>query len=192
MRRAVSVSSLAFVFLAGSAAAQAKPDFSGSWTSEPEATSPDRAAGAARGGGGAGGGAGATGDMGSGWGSTITIAQTADSLVVEYMFFTRGDMQPPLRFAYALDGSETANTVMMGRGMQVQRSKSAWDGERLVITTLHAFPGPEDGRPMTSEVKQILSLESPSSLVIAATRSGVLGGPPSATRTLYGRRPEGM
>ena len=134
--------------------AQAKPDFSGRWTSEPEAktTEPGSAPAAAR-----------AGDMGSGWGSNITVTQDASRLTVEYAFFARGDMQPPLKFVYALDGSETKNSVMMGRGIQVQNSKTAWDGDKLVITRRTRLTHPETGQPMTSEVKQTLSLESPTS-----------------------------
>jgi hypothetical protein len=123
--------------------------------------------------------------MGSGWGSNITITQDAGRLTVEYAFFARGDMQPPLKFVFALDGSETKNSVMMGRGIQTQTSKTAWDGDRLVITTAHSFENPSNGQPMTSEVKQTLSLESPASLIVETTRSGVLGGPPATVRTVY-------
>jgi arylsulfatase len=160
------------VFIAVSAFAQTRPDFSGRWTSEPEPTtaSPPRQAAA---------------DMGSGWSSNITVTQDATRLTVEYAFFARGDMQPPLKFVYGLDGSETKNSVMMGRGIQVQTSKTRWEGERLIITTVHTFEHPETGQPMTSEVKQVLSLESPASLIVETTRSGVLGGPPSTTRTIY-------
>jgi hypothetical protein len=184
---------LAFVLLAASVTAQTKPDVSGRWTSEPEPTTTapggSGQADAARGGagerGGGGRGAGRAGDMGSGWGSNITITQDASRLTVEYMFFTRGDMQPPLKFVYALDGSETKNSVMMGRGIQAQTSKTAWDGDKLVITTAHTFAHPETGQAMTTEVKQTLSLESPTSLIVETTRSGVLGGPPSTARTVY-------
>jgi hypothetical protein len=123
--------------------------------------------------------------MGSGWGSPITIAQDAGKLTVEYVFFARGDMQPPLKFTYALDGSESKNTVMMGQGMQLQRSTTTWEGEALVITTIHTFTDPASGTPATAEVKQKLSLETPTSLVVETTRAGVLGGPPSTTRTVY-------
>ena len=123
--------------------------------------------------------------MGSGWGSTITITQEAAKLTVEYAFFSRGDMQPPLRFVYALDGTETKNTVMMGRGMQVQASKTAWDGAKLVITTLHTLADPSSGKPVMTEVKQVLSLESPTSLVVETTRAGVMGGPATVTKTIY-------
>jgi hypothetical protein len=123
--------------------------------------------------------------MGSGWGSTITITQTATSLTVEYAFFSRGDLQPPLRFVYALDGSESKNTVMMGHGMQVQTGRTTWTGESLAIATSHPFTDPATGKPATVQVTQTLSLESPTSLVVETTRAGVLGGPPSTVRTVY-------
>ena len=170
---------------------QAKTDFSGRWTSEPEPSPAPPAAGAAGAGApargaGAGGGRGpARGDMGSGWGSTITVTQDAARLTVEYAFFGRGDMQPPLRFVYALDGSETKNSVMMGRGMQVQTSRTAWDGAKLKITTLHMLADPATGKPTTTEVVQTLSLDSPTSLVVETTRAGVLGGAPVTTKTAY-------
>ena len=164
--------------------------FAGRWTTDPDPAAAPAAAGggAARGqAGGQGGGqrGGGRGDMGSGWGSTITIAQDAAKLTVEYAFFSRGDMQPPLRFAYALDGTETKNTVMMGRGMQVQSSKAAWDGAKLVITTHHTLADPSSGKPVMTEVKQVLSLESPTSLVVETTRAGVMGGPATVTKTTY-------
>ena len=94
-------------------------------------------------------------------------------------------MQPPLKFVYALDGSETKNSVMMGRGMQVQTSHTAWDGAKLKITTLHMLADPATGKPMTAEVVQMLSLESPTSLVVETTRAGVLGGQATTTKTVY-------
>ena len=157
--------------------AQAKPDFSGRWTSEPEAKTTEPGSGqpsAAR-----------VGDMGSGWGTNPTITQTADRLTVEYMFFARGDMQPPLKFVYALDGTETKNSVMLGRGIQMQTSKTAWEGAKLIITTTHTFENPTNGEPMKSEVKQTLTLASPTSLIVETTRGGVLGGPSTTTRTIY-------
>ena len=186
------VSAAAVGLLAVHMTAQTRPDFSGRWTSEPAPTAAAPGgggqAGAARGGiGQRGGGRGGIGDMGSGWGSPITITQDASRLTVEYAFFARGDMQPPLRFVYALDGSETKNSVMMGRGIQVQVSKVSWQGDKLVITTIHSFENPANGQPMKMEVKQMLSLESATSLIVETTRSGVLGGPPSTTKTVYGK-----
>src|SRR5262245_5938898 len=111
MKRVTNALSIAMaVLLAVSVTAQTRPDFSGRWTSEPEPAAPPGAGGQR----GASGRSGErSGDMGSGWGSNITITQDASRLTVEYMFFTRGDMQPPLKFVFALDGSETKNSVMM-------------------------------------------------------------------------------
>jgi len=161
--------------------AQARTDFSGRWTTDPD---PAAAPAGARQGGPPAAGRG-RGDMGSGWGPTITISQGAGSLTVEYAFFARGDMQPPLKFIYALDGSSSKNSVMMGRGLQTQVSTTAWDGAKLVITTVHTFADPGTNKPVTTEVKQTLSLESPTSLVVETIRAGVLGGPATTSRTTY-------
>ena len=169
---------LALMMLGAVASAQARPDFSGRWTSDPDPTA--KAATEGRGGRGQ-----ARGDMGSGWGSTITITQDASRLTVEYAFFGRGDMQRPLRFEYTLDGSETKNSVMMGRGVQSQTSTAKWDGDTLVITTRHPFTDPATGKPATAEVMQALTLESPTALVVETTRAGVLGGATTKTRTVY-------
>ncbi len=155
---------LAIALLTTSAAAQPHPDFAGRWTSAPAQT---------------------TGSMGSGWGPTITVTQDANRLTVEYPFYTPYDMQPPLRFIYALDGSETKNQVTMGRGLQVQSARAEWKGQQLVITTTIPFTNPDDGRPMTSEVTRTLTLESPTSLVVETVFGGALGGPSTTTRTSY-------
>lgn len=159
------------------AQAQSRPDFSGRWTTDPDpaVTTPAPA----------GRGSAPRGDMGSGWGPAITIAQDSTQLTVESAAFTRYDLQPPLKFVYSLDGSETRNTVMMGRGDQTQSSRSAWDGQKLIITTVHTLPDLVSGKPVTAEVIQSLALESATSLVVEVTRSGVLGGPSSTTRTVY-------
>ena len=184
MKRNSAVLTIATIVLSAvCAAAQTRPDFSGRWTSEPEPTAPAPGGGGQRGTGGRSGER--PGDLGSGWGSNITTTQDAGRLTVEYMFFARGDMQPPLKFVYALDGTETKNSVMMGRGIQVQTSRTSWEGDKLVITTTHSFNNPSNDQPVKVEVKQTLALTSPTTLVVETTRSGVLGGPPSTTRTAY-------
>jgi len=189
MRRATTTTTIALALSAALVAglgAQA-PSFTGRWTSDPAPATgaPPGQPGAARGGAPGGAAAGGRGDMGSGWGSPITITQDPAKLTVEYAFFARGDMQPPLRFVYALDGSATTNTVMMGRGIQTQTSKAAWSGDRLTITTTHTFADPATGKPTPFEVKQTLWLESPTSLVVETTRAGVMGGAATTTRTVY-------
>src|SRR5687767_7961220 len=106
MRKTKTLALLAVLALGWphTAQAQTKPDFSGRWTTDaapaptPSAAQPAGAPATPP----RGGGPGRSGDMGSGWGPTITIVQDATRLTVEYAFFARGDMQPPLRFAYAL------------------------------------------------------------------------------------------
>jgi hypothetical protein len=170
------------VLLAASAAAAEPPDFSGKWRAVP----PERAAGVAM------GSAPPTlsepGTMGSGWATEITLAQSATALVVECEYFHPRDAQPPFRLTYALQGAESRNTVNLGRGPQLQVSTAAWRGASLVITTTHAFVNPSDGRALTSETRQTLSLETPDTLVIETFRSAVLGGKASTTRTIYGKR----
>ena len=145
------------------AAAPARPSFAGDWQRETADYT----------------------DEGSGWGDRITVTQDAARLVVQYAFFVRGDLQPPLRFVYPLDGTRTNNTIMMGRGLQTQESTASWDGDKLIISTLHAFT--LDGKPTTSEVQQTLSLESPERLIVETTRGGVAGGPATTNRTAYRR-----
>ena len=184
----LAMGTLATGLVTAGADAQARPDFSGRWTLDSAAvargaTVSDSAARAQR----AGGAYGARpdADMGSGWGRTITITQDQSRVTVEYEFFTRYDLQPPFRFTYALDGSETADTLNLGLGPQAQRSRTAWDGDTLVITTVQNYPHPDDGRPMPYEVKRRLTLTSPSSLLVQSVIGGVLGGPPTTTRTVY-------
>lgn len=98
---ALSMASIAF--------AQAKPDFSGTWTPEP-------AAGAAAGGG--GGGRGMAGPM--------TVKQTATELTIE-----RTTGRGPMTQTYKLDGSESK--IQMGQMSGTATAK--WDGNKLVITT---------------------------------------------------------
>jgi hypothetical protein len=97
-----------------------KPDFTGTWTLDADAS------GAAPGGGGGGGGRG-----GGGLGQGGTIKQTADTLTIERTF---GDNKVVSN--YKLDGTESKNT-MMGRGGQQMESVSTakWDGSKLVITS---------------------------------------------------------
>jgi hypothetical protein len=90
-----------------------------------------------------------------------------------------------LKFVYALDGSESKNTVMMGRGAEMRSSRATWHGAALNITTIYTLPDPTTGKPFTTEVKQRLTLASPTSLVVEVTRSGALGGAPTTAKAVY-------
>jgi len=171
---------LAFATGAAALPVQSRSDFSGRWTSAPEPATQPQGRGARGGGRG-----GRSGDMGSGWGDPITITQDANALVVEYVFFARGDLQPPLRYTYALDGSETTNTVTMGRGEQAEQSRTTWSRGALVITSTYTFVDPDTGQPVSGTLRRTMTLESPTTMIVEVTREGVLGGPPSTSRTVY-------
>jgi hypothetical protein len=178
LRALLTVISLTVV-LAAALAAQPPADFSGRWTLDAPAIAttpavPGTPAAAA-----------APGDLGSGWGSPMTIAQSAARLRVEYAAFSRYDLQPPLTFTYPLDGSEGRNAVMMGRGEQIESSRAHWNGQALVIVTTFQVADRGASKPFTVEVTRTLSLESPATLVVDATHAGVLGGPASTTRSVY-------
>ena len=164
--------------LAGISGAQERPDLSGEWTYSEDRASTVAATGDA---------SFRKGDMGSGWGPTIRITHRADSLIVTYVFFANYDLQPPLRFAYAMDGTETRNAIMIGHATAEQLSKVGWQGATLVITTLHRAPN-TDGRGASAEVRQALTLDSPTSLTIETTRVGALGGATTTTKTVYSKR----
>jgi hypothetical protein len=112
-----------------------KPDFSGTWTLDPEASGMPAGTGGGATGGGRGGGL---------LGQTGTIKQTPDTLSIDR---TMGDNK--VTSNYKLDGTESKNT-MMGRGGTPMESVSTakWDGPKLIITT----------KAGENETTQVLSL----------------------------------
>jgi hypothetical protein len=156
------------------ALAQTRPDFSGQWT-RVDSTTEQRSVAAV------GDAAFRVGTIGNGWGSPLTIRQEGAQLVVEYVHFATYDLQPRLRFVYALDGSESRNAIMIGHAESVLRSRASWRDSSLVITT--AYPGPTG----STDVRQVLTLESPSTLIVETTRSRAGGAAPVPTRTVYRR-----
>ena len=163
--------------LATGLSAQMKPNFSGAWSAPPPG--PPASSGGPR------------ASLGNGWGETFTIVQHSDTLTVERVLYRPRDYQPTLKFRYALDGSESRNTIMMGRGFQTQVATAAWQDDKLVLTMLYDLPAVEVAQSSSCEVMQTLSLLRPQqavgeiSLVIETTRCGALGGLPSTTRTVY-------
>ena len=143
----LSVATMAF--------AQAKPDFSGTWT-------PDQSA-APAGGGGCGQGGG--GGRGGGMMGPMTVKQTADTLTIQR---TMGENTQTT--TYKLDGTESENK-MMGRGGQemVSKSTAKWDGSKLVISTTRTG---QDGSPMTTT--QTWSLEGGNLTIESPGRDGAV------------------
>jgi hypothetical protein len=127
--------------------AQAKPDFSGTWTPEQTAAAPPAGGGGGRG-------------MGGG---PMTITQKGDDFTIER---TMG--QNTMKMVYKLDGTETTNE-MPGRGggnPTQQKSKCKWDGAKLVITTTSEGPnGPV-------ETTATYSLKDANTLTVETVRAG--------------------
>lgn len=179
MMKTLRLTLLLIAALCVNGSAQGPADFSGNWTLVPReiattAAVPGTPAAAA-----------APGDMGSGWGSPLTISQDAKQLKVEYAQFSRYDAMPPLTFTFPLDGSAGRNTWPMGRGDQVEMSTAQWSGQTLIITTTSRVDDRAAGKPLTVQVTRKLSLESPTSLVVEVTRGGVLGGASTTTKSVY-------
>jgi hypothetical protein len=156
---------------------QSRADFSGDWTRVDSAAEQRSVASV-------GDAAFRTGVIGSGWASPLTISQQSGQLSIRYAFFARYDLQPPLTLSFALDGSESRNTVMIGHAASVLRSHLTWRDGSLVITTTYPAPPGVAGTP---EVRQVLTLQSPTSLVVETTRSGIPGTEPAVTRTVWRR-----
>jgi len=156
------------------------PDFSGSWSTSVLSSAPPSIRSALP-----------VASLGSGWGDRISIEHTANRLEIERILFGPRDMQAPVRYRYALDGSQTENAVLTGRTEPPPVSTAVWEGSRLVITTLYPYQKPEDGRRLSQKVVRTLWLQraggSPfePSLVVETTRGGALGGPASTNRTVY-------
>ena len=170
-----------FILLASSTVAGAqRPDFSGTWLlDEPTASARPSVATV-------GDAAFRRGDMGSGWGSPLTITQSATRLGLAYPHFSAYDLQPPITLTYALDGSESRNAIMIGHAAAEQRSRTAWRDSSLVITTTHLMPaGSGDAR--TTETRHMLTLESPTTLVVETWRATGGRATPSTTKAVYRR-----
>jgi hypothetical protein len=119
MKRVLLFALATAVVLPFHARAQAKPDFSGTWTLDTAKSDP-----APQGRGGGGGAA------------SVTIKQTGAELAV-----TSEGRQGPQTMTYKLDGSESTNQVMGRGGAQSVKSTAKWDGSSLVIETTRDFNG---------------------------------------------------
>lgn len=126
------------------------------------------------------------GDMGVGWGSPLTIVQTPARLNVTFDAFTAYDLQPKVRFVYALDGVESRNAVVMGSALP-SRSTTVWQDSALVITTTFAAPGSVSAAAEALVVRQTLALDATGRLTIQTRRLGANGTINTVTAT-YTRR----
>src|SRR5687768_1147079 len=160
MHKAMTVTALALVLaLPSLVLAQAKTDFSGTWTFD-EAKSDPAPARAGGGGGGRGGGR-----MGGAPATAMTIKQTGTELSMD-----RTMAQGPQTVVLKLDGTDSTNTIGMGPAT----SKAVWDGPRLVVTTTQTMQGRGGGGEVTITSKEIYSV-SGNVLTIETTRTTPAG-----------------
>jgi hypothetical protein len=157
MKRVATVLSAAAVVLwAAGVFAQAKPDFSGSWTVDAEKTAAANPNMAGGGGGRGGGGGGA-----------MTMKHVGSSLTIE----TQG-RQGAVSTTYAIDGA--AIEVPAGRGGGTAMAKAMWEGNTIaIVTTLE-----------TGQRKVVYSMEG-DWLVVSTTQPGRDGGAPTTMKRYY-------
>jgi arylsulfatase len=163
--------------------AMPSPNFSGTWsTTVLKSSSPRRGLDAEP-----------IASLGSGWGDKISVIHTDDQLEIERVIFVPREIQPPLRYRYALDGSKSEHIVNIGRTGPPPTSTSRWDGDRLIITTEYPFQNPKDNTWMKGRVIQTIWLQYAKgtpwepSLIVETTREGVLNGITSTNRTTYSK-----
>ncbi len=139
--------------------AQAKTDFSGTWTFDEAKSDPAPA----RAGGGGGGGGRGGGRMGGAPATAMTIKQTGTELSMD-----RTTAQGAQTVVLKLDGTDSTNTIGMGPAT----SKAVWDGPRLVVSTTQTMQG--RGGEMTITSKEIYSVQG-NVLTIDTTRTTPAG-----------------
>jgi hypothetical protein len=154
-RKVLAVTLSAALCMPALAFAQAKADFSGTWTFDEAKSDP---AGGPGGGGGGGGRPGGGGRMGGGTPSKLVIKQTASDLTVETT--TASGAQTAV---YKLDGSESVNKTAMGES----KAKATWEGSTLVIAGKQALSTPQGNFEI--DVKDVYSLAD-GVLTVTATR----------------------
>jgi hypothetical protein len=103
------------------------------------------------------------------WSSPVRITQDATSIIVTYT--TRARSHAAIRMTYGLDGTETKNIDGASVNPQERRSRSAWDGNRLVLVSMADWPDPASGGTVPYEYREVLTLESATTLRLETSRT---------------------
>jgi hypothetical protein len=146
----------ALVALPAAGWAQAKTNFSGSWTFD-QAKSDAPAMQGRRGGGGGGRGGG------GGVPTSLTISQTPAEITIERAMGPAGTTSA----VYKLDGSESTNAL---GDVFLSRSKVSWEGPNMVITTVKSLGQGPNGM-MSEDLKEVYSLAGGVLTVVATTHN---------------------
>ena len=150
------------VALSAVAAAQNKPDFSGSWTFNAALTAES------------GVGGGGTGPQIS-WPTTLDIAQTRTQIEVQNS--TRQQFTQVL--VYPLDGSET---TIRSAGDITTKATAQWDGDALVVTSRRTFTGPQG--EVTFDLKEAYSLVNGN---LSVDRTETQSGKSTTRKVMYSK-----
>jgi hypothetical protein len=151
MRRTLVATAFLLLFTAF-ASAQTKPNFAGKWSlADPSA---------------------ADGRM-----IPATMAVTQDAKTITLV--TVGQMGE-VKTVFNLDGTPGKSPIEI-QGMSIDRvTKSAWDGNKLVLTTVSDFQG------QSFETKQVWTLNADGTLSVDATRPDFQGGgAPVTSKAVY-------
>ena len=146
----------ALVALPATGWAQAKTNFSGSWTFDQAKSDPPAMQGRRGGGGGGRGG-------GGGVPTSLTISQTPAEITIERAMGPAGTTSA----VYKLDGSESTNAL---GDVFLSRSKVSWDGPNLVITTVKSQGQGPNGM-MSEDLKEVYSLDGGVLTVVATAHN---------------------
>jgi hypothetical protein len=157
----------ALVALPAAGWAQAKTNFSGSWTFDQGKSDPPPSQGR-RGGGGYGRGGG-----GGGIAASLTIDQTPTHITIERAMGAAGTTSA----VYKLDGSESTNAL---GDVFLSRSKVSWEGPNLVISTIKDQGQGPNGM-MSEDSKEVYSLQGGVLTVVSTMR--VTPSTPNSERT---------
>src|SRR4051812_13601627 len=133
--------------------AQGKADLSGTWVLDSAKSDPMPGGGRGRGGGRGGGTVIPT---------TLTIRQTPAELTIE-----RGAAEVMSAGVYKLDGTESVNTL---GDIFLSRSKVAWEGPNVVITTAKSL-GQNPNGMMSEDSKEVYTLDGGVLTVVTTTRT---------------------
>jgi len=145
-KRSVFVALLALVLALPAMAIAQTPNFSGKWIQDMEKSDPAPQ--------GMGGGRGPGGPQ------SYTITQTATEFTLE-----RETQNGVMKSVFKLDGSESVNPG--GRGGEV-KSKSKWDGAKLVTTSVQTMN--MQGNEVTIESTETRSLEADGTMTVVTVR----------------------
>jgi hypothetical protein len=174
--RRLAINSLSCAFLlsvlwllragGSTAAAQQRPDLSGTWTADKAAPASLPAAPSPL------------------FGAHFELRQKGDELTI-----VRPVRDLVVTARYVVGGPEARNTVPgpLCHGDAQAIETTAWEGEALALTLTGSVP-PGGGEPMKANVKRVFRLQSPDTLVVEGTTAQ--GGKPTQVGTVYKRSGE--